>query len=275
MRTIWLVMMLIPMCLAAMEQRLVSLSPHTTELAFALGAGEQLLAVSEHSDYPPQAQHLPTIADHQGINFEAIVRLKPDLILAWQGGNKPQDLQRLAAMGFTLFYSHPQQPMDIADEIIALGQHLGKQALAEQLAMRFRQQLLQIQTRFSALPARRVFYYLWPAPLMSIGQNAWASHLLSLCHARNVFADAVNDYPQVTMEGVIARRPQMVVAALHAPQQTVYALWRPWLDTLQLSDAQVVMVDPDLLHRFSLRLPNGVQQLCEKIHQLPASFPGN
>ncbi|MDF2178507.1 cobalamin-binding protein [Aliiglaciecola sp. CAU 1673] len=267
MRGLLLCFGLLPGLLWANPLRLISLAPHTTELVYSLDAGDQLLAVSAHSDYPQEAQSLPQVADYQGVNFEAIMRLKPDLILAWQGGNKPQDLQRLASLGFEIFYSNPNRPLDIADEVIALGKLLDKEALAQQLATAFKQQLNDIAADYRAVPSRKVFYYMWPKPLMSIGPGAWANHLLSLCNANNIFADAPNDYPEVTFEAVIARRPQTLIAANKQPLNQQKQMWQPWLASLTLSEADVVQVNPDNLHRFSLRLPDGVQQLCEGIHR--------
>lgn len=113
---------------AEVPQRIVSLAPHTTELVYSLKAENRLLAVSDYSDYPEAAKALPRIASYQGVNFEALVKLQPDLVLVWQGGNKPQDIQRISSLGYRLFISSPQHPADIADEVEALGELLGQRS---------------------------------------------------------------------------------------------------------------------------------------------------
>lgn len=247
----------------AEQQRIISLAPHTTELAFALDLGAQLVAVSDASDYPEAAQHLPRVASHHGVNFEAIVKLQPDLILAWQGGNKPQDLSKLARLGFTLFYSHPQQPDDIASELIALGKLTRRQPQAEQAAKTFRYKLTALQQAYKTAQPKTVFYYMWPKPLMTIGKNAWAGKLLNICRADNLFADSKTDYPQVRLEQVIKRRPQIIVAAFKTDAEAQHTFWQPWLAGL---NAQITQVNPDLLHRFTPRLIDGLSQLCQAIH---------
>ncbi|GGD50565.1 cobalamin-binding protein [Lacimicrobium alkaliphilum] len=256
-----------PLC-AATPQRIVSLAPHTTELVYSLEAGERLLAVSDYSDYPEAAQALPRIASYQGVNFEALVRLEPDLVLVWEGGNKPQDIRKIRTLGYNVFVSSPGRPEDIADEVETLGDLLGKGALAKDLAQTYRQSLKQIAARYAHTPPIRVFYYMHPKPLMSIGSGAWANKLLSLCNSNNVFSDAINDYPEVTMEEVIRRQPQAIVAAQHQDEGSIQQFWQPWHSLLKMDGEHIVRINPDKLHRFSLRLSNGVKTLCQKLHGL-------
>lgn len=253
---------------AEVPQRIVSLAPHTTELVYSLKADDRLLAVSDYSDYPEAATVLPRIASYQGVNFEALVKLQPDLVLVWQGGNKPQDIQRIRALGYELFVSSPAQPADIADEVEALGKVLGKPILAAKLAQQHRQALQQISERYRQAAPLKVFYYMHPKPLMSIGNNAWANHLLALCNSTNIFADAVNDYPEVTMEEVIKRQPQAIVAAQSQRIQQIKDFWQPWLPMLKMDNQHIVRVDPDRLHRFSLRLSDGADAMCRQLHTL-------
>ena len=193
--------------LSAAPDSIVSLAPHTTEWVYALEAQDSLIAVSDFSDYPVAAKALPSVANHQGIDFEAILRLQPELILAWQGGNKPQDLARLETLGFRLFYSNPQTIEDIATELQNLGDIMQKPALADQLAAAFLQSLSELRQRYRTNQTITVFYYMWSKPLMTIGKTAWANQLLEVCGAVNIFADLSAPYPQVTIEQVLVRKP--------------------------------------------------------------------
>lgn len=252
---------------AAEPQRIISLSPHLTELAFALNSGDKLVAVSDYSDYPEQAKQLPSVASFQGVNFEAVMRLKPDLILAWRGGNKPQDLSRLQSLGFKLFYSSPQKPADIANELEALGTLLNQPQRAQSLADDFRQQLERIKNKYSQQTPVATFYYMWPTPLMTVGPNAWASKLLNICGATNIFAASPTDYPEVPMEQVLTRKPQLIIAAQKTSADDIQAFWQKWLPMFAQPTPRVEKVNPDRLHRFTPRLINGLQDLCHTIHQ--------
>ncbi|WP_256966655.1 helical backbone metal receptor [Yersinia entomophaga] len=98
-------------------ERIISLAPSTTELAYAAGLGDKLVAVSDYSDYPEAAKKLEHVASWQGINVEKILALKPDLILAWRGGNAQRPLDQLASFGIPIFYSDPTTIEQIADDL--------------------------------------------------------------------------------------------------------------------------------------------------------------
>ncbi|MEH6710889.1 MAG: cobalamin-binding protein [Paraglaciecola polaris] len=241
---------------------IISLAPHTTELIYALGAGQQLLAVSDFSDFPEQAQSLPKVASYHGLDFEQILRLSPDLIVAWQGGNKPQDLTKLATLGFKVYLSGPKQPAGISQDIRALGAFIARAPEAEVLASDFTRRLLSLKQQFAGAPQVDVFYYMWPTPLMSIGPNAWATHLLEICGAHNVFASAPTDYPQVNIEQVARKQPTLMIAAMHVSPDEAESFWH---DKRDLIPSPVIVVNPDKLHRFTPRLLNGLTTLCNKI----------
>lgn len=252
-------------------QRIISLAPHLTELVFALDAQDTLVAVSDYSDYPEQAGQLPSVSSFQGVDFETIVRLEPDLILAWQGGNKPQDLARLTSLGFTLFYSNPKQLSDVSKDIRALGKALARDELSQQLATDFDNDLATIKAKYQSNKRIPVFYYMWPKPIMTIGRSAWGNELLHACGAHNIFDDAINDYPEVPMESIIRRKPSVIVAVNKESRQQITRFWQPWLPILDRKAYHVRQANPDLLHRFTPRLLSGLSSLCAQIDNASAS----
>ena len=247
----------------AAVNRIISLAPHTTELIYALGAQAKLVAVSDYSNYPAEAANLPSVANHNGVDFEAIVRLQPDLIVAWQGGNKPQDLARLTSLGFTVYPSTVQAPMDIAQDIRQLGKLLAREQEAERVATDFTQALTHIVERYAKVPRQTAFYYMWTSPLMTIGQGAWANKLLSICGAENIFASSPIAYPEVSKEQVIKQRPDLLIAAMKTSEQDAQQYWQPLKGLL---DARVIVANPDELHRFTPRLISGLTSLCTTIN---------
>ncbi len=126
--------------LAAPAQRIVSLSPHATELLFAAGAGQQVVGVSEYSDFPAAAKQLPSVGGSGQLDIERIVSLKPDLIVAWGSGNNRRQLERLRKLGLTVFESEPRSFEAIADSLKRLGALAGRNEGRLQ-AQQFRQQV--------------------------------------------------------------------------------------------------------------------------------------
>ena len=246
------------------QERVISLAPHTTELVYALGVGDKLVAVSDYSNFPAKASLLPSVASHNGVDFEKIMRLQPDLILAWRGGNKPQDLARLESLGFELYYSNPLTPADIGSELRQLGALLGASERGIKMADAFSAELESIKTQYQTEEKIAVFYYMWPSPLMTIGGTAWANQLLDICGAKNIFHDALTPYPEVNMEQVIRRKPQKIIAAMHTSVTDAETFWHAQTATFPLD---LIVVDPDQLHRFTPRLSAGLKSLCQKLHE--------
>lgn len=131
------------------KHRVISLSPANTELAYAAGLGESLIAVSAYSDYPAEAKQLEQVSDWQGLNVERIVALKPDLILAWRGGNPQRPLDQLAALGIPIIYFDPQSVEGVISAIEQLAKYSPQPQIAQQSVLSMREQLNQLKQRYA------------------------------------------------------------------------------------------------------------------------------
>lgn len=243
--------------------KIVSLAPHLTEWVYSLGLGDNLLAVSDYSDFPEAAKTLPRIADYQGADIAAIITLSPDLVLAWDGGNKPQDIQKLSALGLNVFKSRITDIRDIASELIRLGELTQTQKTANALSSQFIERLGELETQFAKPELDTVFYYSWTSPLMTIGPNAWANKLLNICGAQTLFYDSPVDYPQVSVKDVLSRQPKVLIAASKSSQETLAKFWQPHRQFLH---APIITVNPDVTSRFSLRLIDELKMMCNSIN---------
>ncbi|MFS1704508.1 cobalamin-binding protein [Alteromonas sp. AMM-1] len=263
MKTFYLALLVLLCCSPAWAKpRIVTLAPHLTEWMYSLELESQLVGVSAFSDYPEAAKALPVVADYQGVDFTALMALEPDLILAWGGGNKPQDIARLQSLGFDVFVSQPHTLKDIASEITAVAAKLGRSEQARILTGQYLAQLANIESLYAHSQPITVFYYLWQQPLMTIGAGAWANQALSLCRAEHIFNDSPIDYPQVTLRQVINRQPALLIAASDQPQQVLQSFWA---SHDALIKAPLIQADANALHRFSLRIVPAISELCERI----------
>lgn len=120
-------------------QRIISLAPHATELLFAAGAGQKVVAVSEWSDFPAAATKLPKVSSVNGIQFEKVLALRPDLVVLWGSGQGQRDAERLRQLGLSVFLSEPRSLQAIADSLLRLGQLAGSTAQAQHAAQQFQQ----------------------------------------------------------------------------------------------------------------------------------------
>lgn len=251
---------------SAAPQRLISLAPHTTEMAAALGLGPQLVAVSDYSDYPTEMRQLPRVAGYHGIAVEQILALKPDLVLAWQGGNPQAALEQLRAFGIPLFISRATTAEQLLAELLALGQATGREHQAQLLVTSLQQRLDRLAERYGQRqPQLAVFYQLWQQPLMTSGGHGWLTPLLARCSARNIFADSPHPYPQVDVEQVLSRQPAVIIIGEGNGQ-----LWQHWSASAK-PQPRLLQLNPDLLQRMGPRLIDGLEQLCQQLWPEPVA----
>jgi len=240
--------------------RVISLAPHTTELAYAAGMGAVLVAASAWSDYPPEAKRLEQVASWQGINLERILALKPDLILAWRGGNPQRQLDQLAAFGIPIIYIDPLSVEDIAKALDNLARYSPHPEQAHQAARAIRQQAAELKKRYAGNRPVRVFMQFGNQPLFTAGKETLQSQILGLCNARNIFDDSPVPWPQVSREQVLIRKPQAIVAAgSDARIPLVKAFWQPQLTV------PVIALNEDWFNRSGPRIMLAAEQLCRTL----------
>lgn len=244
-------------------QRIISLTPHLTELLFAVGAGSQVVGVDSASDFPPDAKMLPRVGDYSRINFERVLALKPDLVIVWVGGNRAADIHGLRQMGVPILHTHATRLEDVARLLRLIGQASGHEALGNAAAQKFSAQLAALKVSTSRQPPIKVFYQVWDRPLMTVGGAHWISDALALCGARNVFADLRGLSPVVSREAVLKRTPALIVGGNDAPD--LRRLWQSFASLPAVKNNAFVSVDADLLHRPTPRLLEGVAGLCAAI----------
>lgn len=248
--------------LAAPARRIVSLSPHITELLFAAGAGDRLVGTVDYSDYPPAAKLLPRVGGHS-LDLEAIVALKPDLVLGWQSGNAAASVARLRSMGLTVHLSEPKRIEDVAGELERIGLLTGTGATANAAAKAFRERYAQLAARYSRRPSVAVFYQIWKQPLMTVNGKQIISDAIRLCGGRNVFAQLPILAPTVTVEAVIAANPEVIVASGMGESRPEWLDdWRRWTTLTAVARDNLYFVPPDLLQRHTPRILDGAEKLC-------------
>jgi iron complex transport system substrate-binding protein len=248
---------------ATPPQRIISLTPHLTELLFAVGAGAQLVGVDSASDYPQAAQALPRVGDYSRISFERILALKPDLVIVWVGGNRAADIHGLEKMGLPVLHTQATRLDDVARLLRLIGQASGHAGAGDVAARDFSVRLAALQTRAARQPPLSVFYQVWDRPLMTVGGSHWISDALAVCGARNVFADLRGLSPVVSIEAVLKRAPALIVSGSDAPDMR--RQWQRFASLPAVKNHAFVRVDADRLHRLTPRLLEGVAELCAAV----------
>lgn len=261
--------------LAMPARRIISLSPHITEILFALGAGARIVGTTAQSNYPEAARQIQRIGDYQGLDIEAIVALQPDLIISWPSGNPQRQLQTLKQLGLPLFASDPQRLKDIPGTIQNLGRLTGTDAQAARLAADFQRRLQALRDRYRNKAPVAVFVQLWAQPLITVNDRQLISDVIQLCGGRNVFGDLAALAPHVSTEAVLQANPDVIITTAETGiDPPALSNWHRWPALKAIRTGQLYGIDPLIISRPTPDILDGATRMCrilERSRALTAS----
>ncbi|WP_278487368.1 cobalamin-binding protein [Achromobacter insolitus] len=255
--------------LAAPARRAVTLAPHATELVYAAGAGDHVIATIRGSDYPPAARQLPVIGDGTQPDPERVAAVRPDLLIAWQPGAAAPLARVMDKLGVPVFYSDPLTLAAIPDAVERMGALFGTEAQARPAAQALRARLEALAARYAGRRPVRVFVQAGLDPIYTLNDSSIVSDALRVCGGVNVFGQAPVVAPQVSLESVLAARPEAVLAGISRPEDAArnLAAWQ----ALGLPAARlghVYGVDADALYRPGPRLIDAAEAICADLDRL-------
>lgn len=252
--------------LAQPARRIVSLAPHATETLFTAGAGSLIVGAVSYSDYPEAAKNIPRVGGYHNLDLERIAALKPDLVIAWAGGNPLQQVEHLRMLGLTVYVADPRRLEDIASSIERFGELAGTTKPAEHAASVFRTRLAGLERRYARRRPVDVFYQIWHEPLMTVNGDHLISRAIELCGGHNVFSGLALITPKIDLEAVLAADPVVIVASgMDAARPQWLDDWRRWPQLRAVRREQLVFIHPDLIQRASPRVLDGAEQLCRAL----------
>lgn len=240
--------------------RTVSLAPHITELIYAAGGGDTLVAVSAYSDYPKQATEKPVIGDAFRIDLERMITLQPDLVFYWQGTTSQQVLQQLKQHGFTAVPIKIESLSDIGQALLTIANRLQRpqpdsyHEFMRQLHIRQQQDM----------KTRTVFIQLSEQPLYTVDATHWMSEAAGLCGLQNVFQDLMTTAATVSREAVIGHNPEVIV---RMQAMTKDSPLQQWQQIEAIKNQHIAVVNPDLFSRPTPRIVDAVDSLCQQVNQ--------
>lgn len=247
---------------------LITLAPHLTELVFAAGAGEQVIATVEYSEYPAAAASIARIGDAFRLDLERILTFKPDLVIAWQSGNPQPAIARLQSLGIPVWTIEIRHPEQIAATLEWLGQATGNVESAHLAARQVRRQLETLSSRYAGLAPVSYFYQVAGNPLYTINGQHLISGSLQLCGGVNIFQHESSLAPQVSYEAVIAADPQVVLAPATPMQDDPLADWRDWPRMRAVSMGALFLLPADEISRATPRMLDAVATACRLLNQV-------
>lgn len=247
--------------------RIVSLAPGATEMLFAAGAGERVVGAAEYSDEPPAARRIPRIGDAHAVDVERIVALRPDVIVAWPGGNPAAHIERLERLGFPIYRHRITRLADLPGSLRRLGALAVTQTRADAAAEALERRIDALEHRHARSTPATVLLQVWGRPVYTVGGAQVMSDALRLCGARNVFADLRELSPVVSAEAVIARDPKIIVAA--APPGLAgdwLTEWRRYTTLRAVRDGRLVAFEDQRLGRLGPSVLDAAEALCRALN---------
>lgn len=191
--------------------RVVCLIPSVVDIVYSLGAGTDVVAISDFTKYPKEALEKPSIGLPLNPSMEAIIALHPDLVLGSGDLNTLEFAGHLERLGIPVFMVDPHGIEGIYASILSLGIVLDRETDAHNLVARLRTRMETVKARVAGKPKVRVFLAIWYDPVMTIGKGAFISELIEAAGGRSVTDDIAQEWPEVSLETVVSRQPDALL----------------------------------------------------------------
>lgn len=238
--------------------RVISLGPSMTEIVLELEADDLLVGVLDSGERPQRLKDLPSVGRYGQLDMEHLLALKPDLLLLWPGSVPPAQRDQLRQLGITTFSSEPHDLEQLIEQIQAIAVRLGRAKQGQRYAQKLRERLAELRERYRREQPLKVFYQVWDQPLYTLGGRQVVSDALAVCGARNVFADLEQPAPQVSVESVLARDPDVILAGDAAQ----LAGWKAWPKLSAVAGGHLLVVPDKGLERPSGQMIEATARLC-------------
>ena len=252
---------------AARPQRIVSLTPSVTEILFALGAGDEVVGVSQYCDYPPEATHLPKVGSFLTPNLEAIVALRPTLVIGIGLSSEMREIRVLRETGCSTMTIQDDSVAQIEDSIRAVGEKIGRADAARTLLENLNARIDAVRSRVSVLPRVRVLMLVGHEPMVAVGPGTYLDDLLKLANADNI-ADSINQqWPKLSVEYILAMRPEVILDGQMGSDPAAPArYWQKYPSIPAVRDHHVYSYPGDPVLHAGPRIGTSLRILAALIH---------
>jgi len=257
-------------------QRIISLAPNMTEILFALGLGNRIVGVTSFCDYPAEAKRKPKVGGMSNPSLEAVISLKPDLVVMTIDGNPREFEERLRSLGIKTYVFRASRLRELPKGIRDLGKALGVQEEAETFAREFEAAVKRVgagegMTGSHTLSARkRVLFIVWPEPLIAAGPGTVIDDALALIGFDNIASDSRVAYPKYSIEEIIRRAPDVIIIGRGMERQDIEKISAGLLKRLHsvpaVRNKRVFYVSDDL-YRLGPRTIRGIDEISRLVGQ--------
>jgi ABC-type Fe3+-hydroxamate transport system substrate-binding protein len=249
---------------AAPPRRIVSLNPTTTELLYAIGAGDRLVGRTTWDLYPPEVRRVPDLGPGLRPNVEAVIAARPDLVVLYASEDNRDAARRLRTAGIRTVAYRVDRIADFARVTGALGALTGDTTAARLTVDTVQATLARVRAATASLPHPAAFWILWESPLLAVGGGSFLNELLVAAGARNVYDSLPGPSPAVSFEDLVRRDPDVVLAS---PQTRMHILADPrWKALRAVREGRVLVFDTTIVNGPSARVGASAVSLARLLH---------
>ncbi|MGZ3604862.1 MAG: cobalamin-binding protein [Thermodesulfobacteriota bacterium] len=254
-------------------KRIISLAPSITEILFALGLNEEIIAITNFCDYPKAVLGKPRIGGFVNPDTEKIVSLKPDLIIGIRDGNRMDTVDRLNDFGFPVYLIDPKCFDGVMGTIKNIGEVVGREQESRRLIKELIDKRENMITLTRSLSKPRVFFQVGDVPLITVGKGTLGDDLIRLAGGRSISENELVSYPSYSIETILAMAPEMIIiSSMETKKDHMYLVkkWQNWKSIPAVKMNAIHVIDSNLVDRPTPRIAEGLDALVRIIH--PEAF---
>lgn len=252
--------------LAKPAHRIIALAPHIVENLYSAGVGERIVGAVDYCDYPEAAKNIPRVGAISSFSLEAILALKPDLVVVWRSGRGGKVMEKLIRMGINVYASDPRSLSDVPKSIRDYGVLTGNQSVAEYAAKRFEAQYAELKNQYAEKSKVTTFYQVWNDPIQTLNGKHIISDVIALCGGQNAFADEPTLAPKVSVESILQTNPKVIIASGMGEERPEWLdMWKKWKQLQSVQCDNLFYVHPDLIQRHTMRILQGAETICRNL----------
>jgi iron complex transport system substrate-binding protein len=254
-------------------KRIVSLAPNITEILFHLGLDKEIVGVSIHCNFPEKAKTKVQVGSYISLDFERIVSLRPDLIIATGAGNTRDMVERLEKLGFPTYVIFPKNFDGVLKSIGHLSRVVDREGEGTEIIQDMERRKKRVVELARGLPRPKVFLQIGEAPIVTVGRNSFGDDLICLAGGENVAGKEKEMYPRLGMEEILKRSPEVILISSMDPKgdyEKIIQEWSRWKMIPAVRNGRIHLIDSDLIDRPSPRIVKGLEEIAQFLH--PESF---
>ncbi len=256
--------------------RIVSLAPNLTEILFALGLDEKIVAVSSNCDYPPAAADKNKVGTFWQPSTEAIIASRPDLVITLSFEQQNSVADSLKRLGFKVLTLRLDKIQELFTAIQKIGTATGNKQQADELVENIGTQLDNLKSKLSSTNKVKVLWVVQLEPLRLAGRNTFVNEIIELAGGENAIGPTISQYPQIGSEELLLCGAEVIIQSamgtsdIADQQQAAKVLWSRWANLPAVKNNRIYVVEPDTILRLGPRLYQGVELIAHRLH--PETF---